>query len=133
MALDGAQVLLLVNTGTDASPNYVEVGQQTNLSKETTRNLIETTSKEDDHQKFIYGKQGDTVTLESLYVPNDSAMSALRDANDNKNNIKIRRKEQGSEVEEADALVETISDEWPDNDNSTTSVDLTLDGAWTSI
>lgn len=133
MSMDGAQVLLMVNAGSEASPNFVEVGEQTNLSRETTRNLIEVTSKQDDHQRWIYGKQGDTVSLESLYIANDSGLQQLRDAQKNKNKILLRRKEAGSEVEEATALIETISDEWPDNDSSTVSVDMTLDSEWSAV
>jgi len=133
VAISGSSVLLLANTGTTASPNYVEVAEQTNLSVETTNNLIDASHKGSDHEKFLYGKQGDTISLESAFVPSDSAMNALRDAAENNVKILVRRYRDGVEVEEATALVESVSDEYPDNDRATTSIELTLNESWQSV
>lgn len=131
--IDGAAVLVLVNLGDDVTPNWMPVAEQTNLSTESTRNLIEASSKDSDHTKWIYGKQDDTVSLEALYVPNDAAFKALEDAMKNKETVVLRRTENGTDIEEATALVSTISKEWPDNDASTVSVEFQLDEPWTPI
>ncbi|WP_339171451.1 phage tail tube protein [Anoxybacillus sp. FSL W8-1294] len=131
--IDGAAVLVLVNLGDDVTPNWTPVAEQTNLSTESTRNLIEASSKDSDHTKWIYGKQDDTVSLEALYVPNDAAFKALEDAMKNKESVVLRRTENGTDIEEATALVSTISKEWPDNDASTVSVEFQLDEPWTPI
>jgi TP901-1 family phage major tail protein len=131
--MDGASVLVLVNLGDDVNPNWVAVAEQTSLSTETSRNLIEATSKDSDHTKWIYGKQDDTVSLESLYVPDDTAFKAIEDALKNKETIILRRSENGEDVEEATAFVSQISKEWPDNDTSTCSVDFQLDEPWTLV
>lgn len=131
--IDGAAVLVLVNLGDDVTPNWTPVAEQTNLSTESTRNLIEASSKDSDHTKWIYGKQDDTVSLEALYVPNDAAFKALEDAQKNKEPVVLRRTENGTDIEEATALVSTISKEWPDNDASTVSVEFQLDEPWTPI
>lgn len=131
--IDGASVLVLVNLGDDVTPNWTPVAEQTNLSTESTRNLIEASSKDSDHTKWIYGKQDDTVSLEALYVPNDAAFKALEDAQKNKEPVVLRRTENGTDIEEATALVSTISKEWPDNDASTVSVEFQLDEPWTPI
>lgn len=131
--IDGAAVLVLVNLGDDVTPNWMPVAEQTNLSTESTRNLIEASSKDSDHTKWIYGKQDDTVSLEALYVPNDAAFKALGDAMKNKKTVVLRRTENGTDIEEATALVSTISKEWPDNDASTVSVEFQLDEPWTPI
>jgi TP901-1 family phage major tail protein len=131
--IDGAAVLVLVNLGDDVTPNWTPVAEQTNLSTESTRNLIEASSKDSDHTKWIYGKQDDTVSLEALYVPNDAAFKALEDAMKNKEPVVLRRTENGTDIEEATALVSTISKEWPDNDASTVSVEFQLDEPWTPI
>lgn len=131
--IDGAAVLVLVNLGDDVTPKWTPVAEQTNLSTESTRNLIEASSKDSDHTKWIYGKQDDTVSLEALYVPNDAAFKALEDAMKNKESVVLRRTENGTDIEEATALVSTISKEWPDNDASTVSVEFQLDEPWTPI
>lgn len=131
--IDGASVLLMVNMGDDETPNWTAVAEQTGLSTENSRNLIEASSKDSDHTKWIYGKQDGTVTLESLYVPNDAAFKAIEEAMNNKEIVILRRTENGEDIEEATALVSTISKEWPDNDASTCSAEFQLDEPWTPI
>lgn len=131
--IDGASVLLMVNLGDDTAPNWTAVAEQTGLSTENSRNLIEASSKDSDHTKWIYGKQDGTVTLESLYVPNDAAFKAIEEAMNNKEIVILRRTENGEDIEEATALVSTISKEWPDNDASTCSAEFQLDEPWTPI
>lgn len=131
--IDGASVLLMVNMGDDETPNWTAVAEQTGLSTENSRNLIEASSKDSDHTKWIYGKQDGTVTLESLYVPNDAAFKAIEEAMNNKEVVILRRTENGEDIEEATALVSTISKEWPDNDASTCSAEFQLDEPWTPI
>lgn len=134
MAMDGAQVLVLVpvddGTGT---MEYKPVAEQTSLSVENTHNLIEATSKDSTHTKWLYGKEDDTMSLEALYVPDDQAMKAIRDAKKNREMVILRRSENGTEVEEAEALIETMSYEWPDNDNSTVAVDFQLNESWREV
>src|SRR5690554_1363062 len=131
--IDGASVLLMVNMGDDETPNWTAVAEQTGLSTENSRKLIEASSKDSDHTKWSYGKQDGTVTLESLYVPNDAAFKAIEEAMNNKEIVILRRTENGEDIEEATALVSTISKEWPDNDASTCSAEFQLDEPWTPI
>ena len=134
MALDGAQVLVLVpvDDGSGAT-EYIPVAEQTSLSMENTHNLIDASSKDNTHTKWLYGKEDNTLSLEALYVPGDKALKALKDAKKNREKVILRRSEEGTEVEEAEALIETISYEWPDNDNSTVSVDFQLNEAWQEV
>ncbi len=133
MALNGAKVLLIVNSGTVDNPVWTEVGQQTELTSESKSNLIDVTSKDDDHKKFIYGTTDDTVKLTSLYVPDDAAMQAIRNAKKNKATVILRRTLDGTAVEEAEALIETISDSWPNDDSSETEISFQLNEEWHEI
>lgn len=126
MALDGASVLVLVNVGDELNPEWVPVAEQTGLTREVSRNMIDVSHKNEPHTRWLYGKQDGTVTLESLYVPGDAAMQAIRKALHDGVTVILRRSENGVDVEEAEALVQTISDEWPDNDASTVAVDFQL-------
>lgn len=130
MAMNGAQVLVLVQTGSDV---WTPVAEQTGLSSEESRNLIEAAAKGDDHMKHLYGRMSSTVELEALYVPDDTAMQAIRDALLNKTEVILRRSENGTDVEEAVAKVESISSEWPDEDNSTVSVTFQLQEPWRPV
>lgn len=126
MAVNGTQVLLLAKTGA----TYTAVAEQTGLSMESSSNLIETSSKNSNHTKFIYGREDNTLSLEALYVPGDSGLKALTDSRKNRVPVVIRRSENGVDVEEAQALVEKVSVEFPDDDVATVSVDLQLIEAW---
>lgn len=129
MAMKGSNILLLVDNGTGFTP----VGEQTNLTDESTRNLIEVTSKDDNHQKFLPGKRGDTIELEAFYVPNDTAYGLLKTAYDNSALIVVRRSEDGVSVEEAPAWIGSISRNAPDGEAATVTISLTLNESWTAV
>jgi TP901-1 family phage major tail protein len=129
MAMKGSNILLLVDNGTGFTP----VGEQTNLTDESTRNLIEVTSKDDNHQKFLPGKRGDTIELEAFYVPNDTAYGLLKTAYDNGELIVVRRSEDGVSVEEAPAWIGSISRNAPDGEAATVTISLTLNESWTAV
>lgn len=133
MALNGTSVLVLVNTGTDTTPTYTAVGEQTDLSTENSSNLIDVSSKDDTHTKWLYGKDDDTSTLEALYVPNDAGFTALKDAKATHSTVIIRRSENGTDVEESEVLISKISSEWPDNDSSTISIEFQHNSGWTAV
>lgn len=133
MAIAGMSVLLMVNTGSEATPSYVAVGEQKGMSLESSRNLIEVSSKNNDHATFVYGRKSDTISLEALYVPSDAGFAALQDAMEQKKTIMIRRSEDGVAIEEAEALVGTFSIEFPDEDAAVCSVELTLNESFKPV
>ena len=130
MAMDGKQILALVDTG---SGTYEPMGEQTGLSWENSTNLIEVSSKDSGHTKWVAGKRDGTVSLEAFYVPNDTAYQAFKDAQKNGEPIILRRSEDGTEVEEAEAFVSTISGDAPDNDGATVSIDFQLNEDWAEV
>ena len=95
--------------------------------------LIEASSKDDDHTKWIYGKQDDTFSLEAAYVPDNEAYLAIKAALANGEFIMLRRSENGTDVEEAEALVSNVSGDAPDNDKATISIEFQLNEAWTPV
>lgn len=130
MAMDGKQILVLADEG---SGTYTAVAEQTSLSWENTVNLIEAGSKEDGHTKWIPGKKDGTVTLEAAYVPDDTAYQALKTAYQDSVSVILRRSENGTEVEEAEAWVSTMSGEAPDNERATISIEFQLNESWTEV
>lgn len=128
--MDGSLILVLVET---AANTFTPVAQQTGLSWESTRNLIEMTSKDSDHTKWAYGKKDDTVSLEAAYVPDDTAYLALKTAMKNGTSVVLRRSEDGENVEEAEALVSSISADAPDGDKATVSIEFQLNEEWQTV
>lgn len=129
MAMDGAQILVLVPVNGD----FKALAEQTSLSTENSHNLIDASSKDSGHTKWLYGKEDDTVSVESLYTPDDEAYQAIKEAKKNREKIVLRRTENGVDVEEAEALIQTISNDYPDNDNATVSIDFQLNESWREV
>lgn len=130
MASDGADILLLADTG---GGNYTEVGKQTDYTHDQEREAIDISAKQDDHEQTLYGRKSDTISLDALYVEDDAGFTALEDALSNGNDIIVRRQEDGSELEEATAQVESISENQPDNDAGTVSVELILQEEFSTV
>lgn len=132
--ISGTDVLLLVNVGTEASPNYQAVGSQSSLSREETRDTIETSNKGNEAKTFIYGKLGSTLSLDAFYVPTNADFNVLKDAIRNRKQIKVRiDDEANSRTEEADCLVTSFPEEYPDNDAATLSLELQVTGSWSAV
>jgi TP901-1 family phage major tail protein len=125
MAINGSAVLLIVNG--------VEVAAQTGLSIEESNEMIEASHKQSTYASYLYGRTEGSLSLEALYVPTDAGFQALKNAFKNKEVVTVRISENGTAVEEADALIESMSREYPDNDVATISVELKLNEAFTTL
>lgn len=129
MAITGNDVVLLVNTGTQAAPHYELVGEQRSLTYDLEREMIDASHKGSDFTKNAYGRQSGTMSLDALYpdpaVGATATQTRLLDAQNNKEEIVVRMRV-GTQIQESTALVGSVSTEFPDNDVSTISVELTL-------
>ncbi len=131
--MNGADILLLANTGTDQSPTWTAVGSQRGVTFEETNEEIDMSSKDSRNYRVIAGRYSAKLSLEALYVPNDAAFLALQAALRDGELIKVRREESGVETEEAPALITSMSTEGPDQDAAVISIELTLDDGWTAV
>lgn len=130
MAMNGTDILLLANTGTDMAPVFEVVGSQRDVTFEETTDEIDVSSKDQREKRVLGGRYSSTISLDALYVPTDDAYEALKAAMRSGDLIKIVRQEEGTSVEGANALVTSISEAGPDQGEATISVSLTVDGAW---
>lgn len=133
MAKNGADILLMVNVGTEAMPQYLAVGSQRDFSREETTEEIDVSSKDGRAKRVIAGRYSSTISLEALYVPTDEGYLALRDAMRNGDLIKVRISDENTPTEEADALITSLSEEYPDQAEATVACDLTIDGEWAEV
>lgn len=133
MGKNGSDILLLVNTGTDVEPAYMAVGSQRNFSREEATEEIDVSSKDSRAKRVLGGRYSSSISLEGLYVPTDQGYLALRDAMRNGTLIKVRVQDEGTPVEEADALITSLSEEYPDQAEATISCELVIDGEWAEV
>ena len=99
MAMNGTDLLVLVNTGTPGTPVYEAVGCQRDATLDEATATIDVSCKESRAQRVLPGRYSGTVSLDALYVPTDAAYLALRDANRNGDMILIAREEYGVAIE----------------------------------
>lgn len=131
--MNGTDVLLLVNTGTNVSPTYVVVGSQRDVSREEKTAEIDVSSKDAREMEVLPGRYDSTMKLDALYVPDDDCYLALKAAMRDGEMILVRVSEDGTETEEADALVTSMSEAYPDQKEATISVALRISGAWAVV
>ena len=133
MAMNGTDVLLLVNTGTELVPSYEAVGSQRDVSFEETTEEIDVSSKDSRAKRVLPGRYGATISLDALYVPNDSAYGKLKNAMRNGTLIMVAKEVDDVTIETASALITSMSEADPDQAESTISISLTIDGTWTVV
>jgi predicted secreted protein len=131
--MNGTDVLILVNTGTEVSPVYTAVGSQRGASLSETNDEIDISSKDSRAGRYLAGRYGSTLSLDGLYVPSNVAYLALKTAQRAGDAILVRIEEEGVEVEEASAIITDMSTDFPDQDAATISIDLRIDGEWAAV
>ena len=131
--MNGTDVLILVNTGTEVSPVYTAVGSQRDASLDETNDEIDISSKDGRAGRYLAGRYGATMSLEALYVPDSVGYLALKSAMRDGTLIKVRISEDAVETEEADAIVTGLSSGYPDQGEATVSIDLRIDGEWVVV
>lgn len=131
--MNGADILLFVNTGTNVSPTWTAVGSQRGVTFEETSAAIDMSSKDSRWGRVIAGRAGATLTMDGLYVPSDGAYLALQTAQRAGDLIRVRAQEEGAYLEEAYAHIDSMSKEGPDQDAAVISISLTIDGEWSTV
>lgn len=131
--MNGTDILLLVNTGTEESPVYETVASQRGLNWSENTAARDASSKDAREAANEPGRYSATISLEALYVPDDDGYLALQTAMRNGEKILIVRQEDGVSIEGALCVVTALSGAGPDQETATVSAELTLDGAWTVV
>jgi predicted secreted protein len=132
--MNGSDVLILVNQGTVAVPDYVAVGSQRDLTIEETSEEIDTSNKTSGrYARFLPGRYSSTASFESLFVPNDGSYAVLRASCEYGLLLRIRKEYAGEAELEADAFVTSLSQTFPDQEPGVVSAAMRIDGPWRSV
>jgi TP901-1 family phage major tail protein len=122
MALNGSDILIAIDGDI--------VGSQRDVTFDETSEEIDVSSKDQREMRVLYGRYGSTLSLDSLYVPDDAAYLMLQSAIRNATFVEVVVVEEGVVTESADAIVTTLSRNAPDQGEATCSIGLRIDGAW---
>jgi len=132
-ATNGTTVLLSVRTSTGPDV-FTDVGSQSNVTFERTAEEIDASNKNDGADTLVLsGRRKQTLTLDNMFVSGETAFEALKTAIETSITVRIRRKESGSDIEQADAIVTSMSESFPDQDVGVVSTSLTVCGAWGAV
>jgi TP901-1 family phage major tail protein len=133
MSKNGTDLIILVNTGTDLVPVYEAVGCQRDATIDQSTAAIDVSCKDSRAQRVLPGRYSGALSLDALYVPTGAAYQALNDAMRDGNLILIGRQDEGVVTETVPALIESMSETFPDQDAATISISMTIDGFWTVV
>lgn len=133
MAKNGADLLILANTGTPEIPAYSVVGSQRDCTIDEATDTIDVSSKDSRAQRVLPGRYSSNLSLDALYVPTDAAYQALKDAMRDGTMILVARQEDDVVVETAQAKIDTLSEKHPDQAEAVVSLALTIDGFWVEV
>lgn len=106
------------------------VGYQTDVTFEETTEEIDVSSKEERAKRVLPGRYGANVSLDALYVSTDTAFQALQSAMRNGEFVTLARYSGETNVEEANAIITSMSETFPDQEGATISASFTVDGEW---
>lgn len=133
MALNGADVLLYANTGTPGVPIWTVVAGQRDVTIGEDTAVVDGSSKDQRQARVQAGRYSSTISLDGLYVPTDAAWLALKSNKRAGTLIKVRIKEVGVDKEEGNFLITSMERNHPDQEESTVSMDMQLDGSYTTL
>lgn len=89
----GNDILLFINLGDEATPNFVEVMGQTDYTHDSARETIDVSDKNSDHDQVVPGSQSGSISVTLMVERPDSAdltQAALKDAFDNRTAVTVQ-------------------------------------------
>jgi len=122
--MNGTDILIWINGNM--------VGSQRDVTLDEATAEIDMSSKDERERRVIGGRYSANISLDALYVPSDTAYTALKAAMRNATLVEVVRVEEGAVLESANAVVTSLSEKGPDQDAATVSIGLAIDGAWVS-
>lgn len=125
MAMNGTDILVLIEG--------VVMGSQRDVTFDETTDAIDVSSKDGRARRVLPGRYASDVTFDALYVPSDTAYQSLKDAMRLGTFVTVRRQESGVALEDAEAIVTSLSDKGPDQAEATVSIGLAIDGDWVEV
>ncbi|MBY6278015.1 phage tail tube protein [Symbiobacterium thermophilum] len=132
--MKGVDILILVDVGTDGSPNWKPVGGQRGATLSESVDTIETTHKASGgYKQYEAGLVDWTISCDGVYIPDDDGYKALVDALRQRKKVKVRWQEAGQTAYEGLAIVTSRDLEGPHDGEATYSMELQGVGAPTPV
>jgi predicted secreted protein len=125
MAVNGTDILVYI--GADL------LGGQRDVTFDEATEVIDASSKASRNRRVLAGRYSSTLSLDALYLVDDAAYVALKAAMRDGTTVTVVRKEEGANMEQATAVVASLSEAGPDQDVATVSISFEIDNAWVEL
>lgn len=127
--INGADVLIYLDTG-DSVENWVVVGGQRDVSINEDIALVNISHKlSGAYGEFLPGRITGTMTLDAVWIPNNAALTALKNATRSRTLVRLQRYYLAA-VEEAEFVITSKAESFPDQAEGTVSLNFQQSGAW---
>lgn len=128
---NGTGILLLLESAVPGT--FVALEAQGDLSISEAVAAIDTSSKDSPARTVVGGRYETSGSITLLYQPSETAQALLKSSFRNRELIKLRVSEDGTAVEELNALITSHNLDAPDQDRAEVSVDFEGSGEWTAV
>ena len=129
--MNGTDFLILADS--DGMGAYLPVASQREAQISETNQVRDLSTKSARERKVAAGRYEATVEFSGLYVPTDAAFVALRTAMRAGTPIRLRMSQNGTDVEEATAVITDMTRDFPDQEEATIALQAAIDGAFTIL
>lgn len=126
--MNGADVLVLLDMGTEVSPDYQVIGCQRDSTLEETSDSVDYSCKDSRAQAVDYGRYSSTLSLDALYVASRADFQKLKQANRDGTFLTLLTMVDGEITQKARAKIDSMSQSFPDQAEAVISAAFTLDG-----
>jgi predicted secreted protein len=128
--MNGSDVLVQINQGTDVSPIWITVASQKGVVITESVATIDTSSKEKSEETHLPGRYSATLTLDTLYVEGAASFRELQYRLRNGVQVRLRTSTLGVNDEVALATVTGITKTAADQQAVTANASFKLSGPW---
>jgi len=127
--VNGYDVLIQVQEPS-GSGNFETVASQRGVTFNETTAAIDMASKQRREYVGTPGRYNATVSMNSLYIPSSSGYTKIRTAMRSGTLVRLQRRQLGATLEAADAIVTSLSEDFPDQEAAVVSADFQITGPW---
>jgi len=125
---NGADILVLIDLGTETTPNYQLIGCQRDSNIEEVSEAVDFSCKDSRAQRVDYGRYSSTISLDALYIASAADWQKLKSANRNGNFVILASMVEGVIVQRARSKIDSIPQNFPDQGEATISASFQVDG-----
>lgn len=130
MAMKGIDIIILANTGSDATPVWTPIGGQRGATLSESVETFETTHKASGgYKEYEAGFADWTISCDGVYIETNTGYLALVTAMRAKTKVKVRWQEATDDVFEGLAFVTSRDLDAPHDGEATYSIELQGSGA----